>query len=234
MKTLSLNGEKKRKVLDEEPRKKKKKVIEPEPVKKKKKKVSTDLVPVKKKKRVDDVDLKVSKKTDVAARSISRLDAQARNSILGEDAENIQQMLEIGQNEGAMALIQKRLLQSLVDLLPHAENNVRETKGQRGVYQINSLITSVREILSDLQATKDRGAIGASLVEKIVRPAFLDIGMALVQEEQRFATEIRDLVTPELYKELRKAHKECVARIGHIMNQKYEETKNGTVAFLQT
>lgn len=243
----SMNKLKKRKVEDDAPIKKKKRVVEEEAPKKKKKRVteevdppkkkkgkSFDLEPVKKRKVTEDEPKKLSKKTELALARISKLDEEGRNSIMGSEAETIQQLLESGQNDGAMTLIHKRMLQALMDLLPHAENNVRATKGQKGVYQINSLITSVRELLSDLQATKDRGAIGISLVEKVVRPAFLDIGMSLVQEEQRFATVIQDLVPPELFRKLRDEHRACVGRIGHVMNGKYEEVKQGTINHLQS
>lgn len=219
--------EKKKKRPVEEPvRKKKAKGAEAEPVRKKKKKI-----------KVDEEVVKKSKGTALAVvgnESISRLDADGLATILGSSAEKIQQLLEVGNADSATNLIQKRMLQALIDLLPHAEANVRATRGQKGVYQINSLITSVREILSDLQAAKDRGALGDSLVEKIVRPTFLDIGMALVQEEQSMSAFMRDNVDIETFKKLRAEHRESIKRIGVLINRKYEEAKTNTIAFLQS
>lgn len=204
-----------------------------EPIKKKKKKVVEE-EPVKKKKKATDVSTKVLNISTRNDKGISKLDAGGLATILGGSAEQIQQLLEVGNNDSASALLNKRLLQTLVDLIPHAEENVRNTKGQRGVYQINSLITSVRELLSDLQASKDRGAIGDSLVERVVRPTFLDIGMALAQEEQNFASYLRDQVTPEQFKTIRAEHRVMIQRIALVINRKYEEAKSGTIAFLQS
>jgi hypothetical protein len=218
--------------------KKRKSDLDDEPVKKKKKRVvDIEEEPVRKKKKRDREDEPVKKKKSTALvvgeAAISRLDAEGLETIMGASAEKIQQLLEVGNQDSAVALMQKRMIQALVDLLPHAEQNVRATKGQKGVYQINSLITSVRELLSDLQASKDRGALGAQLIEKILRPAFLDLGMVLVQEEQSLATVIRDNTTHEGYAAIRAAQKASTLRIGEAITKKYEESKAGAVAFLE-
>lgn len=228
------NDEKKKRI-DDEPKKKKKRLVEEE-TKKKKVKVLEISAPVKKKKRVVDEEPKKKKKSTALAlgdAAISRLDAEGLETIMGASAEKIQQLLEIGNADSAVALMQKRMLQALIDLLPHAEQNVRATKGQKGVYQINSLITSVRELLSDLQASKDRGAIGAMLIEKILRPAFLDLAMVIAQEEQALVSTIRDHTTNEGFAVVRAAHQASTMRIAQAFNKKFEESKTSTIAFLQ-
>ncbi len=207
----------------------------PDEAKKKKKK---------KKKRLDgDSDSlrlpkKISKETALALanqpRRVSKLDRKdGITSILGEAAEDIQQMLEADNNDSAMSLLQKRLLQTVVDLIPYAENNVRESKGVRGVYQINSLITSVRELMIDMQSTRDKGALGDTLVEKIVRPAFLDIGMEMVMESERMIKAIRTSTDTRTYEALKAAHDESLARLAKFVQSKYGEAKQGTIAFMQ-
>ena len=49
---------------------------------------------------------------------ISKLDDQTLISILGEDANNIQRLLEINDADSAVSLIYKRLIQYILDLLP--------------------------------------------------------------------------------------------------------------------
>jgi DNA-binding Xre family transcriptional regulator len=216
-------------------RKKKRAPSVPEPEVKKTRRAKAQVVeekePVRRKKKTTELVLpsRLSKNT------ISKMETDGSvKSILGDSAEVIQQMLESGHNDSATSLIHKRLLQSLVDLIPYAENNIRESKGARGVYQINSLITSIRELMIDAQSTKDRGALGDALVEKVIRPTFLDIGMELVQEDARLSAAIKDLVTPAVYRQIKVAQKESLSRIAHHINQKYTEAKEGTVTFLQT
>ncbi len=155
------------------------------------------------------------------------------SSILGDSAETIQQLLETDKNESASTMLQKRLLQSLVDLVSYAESNVRATKGQKGVYQVNSLITSIREILSDMQANRDRSAIGHALIEKVMRPMFMDIGMELVKEESRLMGEVKNMVDFGIYKEIKVRHSEATTRIATVMKQKYETACSETIKFLQ-
>ena len=165
---------------------------------------------------------------------ISKLNTKGMVSILGDSSEEIMQLLEVNKNESATSLIQKRLLQSLVDVLPYAEHNVRESKGQRSVYQLNSLITSLREVLIDIQSTRDKGALGEALVEKIIRPMFLDLGMLLIQENAKTDNILKDLMTPENYREAKKTKAESLERIATAIQLAYTEAKAQVIAFIST
>ena len=92
------------------------------------------------KKTKEERNLMVIKKTvtDNNRKTISKLKTKGMRSIIGDSAEEIQQLLEVNANESAVSLMQKRLLQTLVDVLPYAEHAVRHSKGIRGVYQLNS------------------------------------------------------------------------------------------------
>lgn len=205
-----------------------------EPLKKKKKK--------KKSAEVAETKVKLPKKlskeralalADSTPKRFSKLDTKGMTSILGDAAEEIQQMLEKNNSDSAIQLLQKRMLQTVVDLIPFAEQNVRESKGVRGVYQINSLITSVRELMIDMQSTRDKGALGDTLVEKIIRPTFLDLGMEMVLENERVMKAIRGEVGNEVYQRLKKSHEESLARLAKFVQVKYGEAKQGTIAFMQ-
>jgi hypothetical protein len=142
-------------------------------------------------------------------------------------------MLESDNNESATTLIQKRLMQTLVDVLPYAEDNIRESKGQKGIYAFNSLITSLRELMIDIQSTRDKGAIGDALVEKIVRPTFLDIGMNLVLEDERMLKDIKEEVDVTTYRKIREIHQASLGRTAKLIQEKYAEAKQQAIAFLQ-
>lgn len=166
-------------------------------------------------------------------RRISKLNTKGMRSIIGDSAEDIQQLLEIGSNESAISLMQKRMLQAVIDMLPFAEHTIRNTKGQRGVYQFNSLITSMRELMIDMQSTRDKGSLGATLVERVLRPAFLDVAMILVQEEARFATDIKELLGAADAKEVRNLHKVMIERVAEGIKGKYDEAKTNAITFMQ-
>jgi hypothetical protein len=164
---------------------------------------------------------------------IGKEDKKDMRSILGDAAEDIQQMLERNNNDSAISLMQKRMLQTVVDLIPYAEHNVRESKGARGVYQINSLITSLRELMIDMQSTRDKGAIGDAMVEKVIRPSFLDIGMNVVLEDERVLKELREVLPLEDYRKVKAIHQDSLARTAKFIQDKYGEAKQQAISFLQ-
>ena len=184
---------------------------------------------------VADVDVKPRKALTVPEpRRISKLeDVRDMQSILGDAAEEIQQLLESNNNDSATTLMQKRLLQTLVDVIPHAEANIRKSQGAKGVYAFNSLITSIRELLIDVQSTRDRGVVGEMLVEKVIRPSFLDIGMVLVQEDARLDKELKIALGPKSYNFVKKRREESLTRTAEHIQKKYGEVKAQSIAFLQ-
>lgn len=164
---------------------------------------------------------------------ISKLNTKGMRSIMGDSAEDIQQLLEAGENDSATTMMHRRMLQSLVDLLPYAEHNVRKSKGQRGVYQVNSLISSVRELILDLQSTQDRGQVGALLIERVIRPSYLDIGMAVVQEYATLLAEARALLEPDDYKTFKTMHGESRRRLAESIQSQFGKVKEEATTFMQ-
>ena len=114
------------------------------------------------------------------SKMFGKTDMSNLKTLFGDRTEQILGMLENNQRDGAITLLYRQLLSMTVDIIPLAENLVRTTKGYKGVYQINALVSQCRELLADIQSTQDRGALGRNMVERHVRPAFLDIAMQIV------------------------------------------------------
>jgi hypothetical protein len=209
------------------------------PVKKKKKKPVVEVVEAEDDDFLEDEPKKSTALVPVTAeapkrKTVSKLSMKGMRSILGDSAEDIQQLLEVGDSDNATALMLKRMLQALIDLVPYAEHNVRKSKGQRGVYQINSLISSIRELMVDLQSAQDRGAIGEALNEKVLRPAFLDVAMMLVKENALLSSDVKELLSVEDYQnKFRPLVLEQRTRIGQYVQKRYEEAATATRQFMQ-
>lgn len=105
---------------------------------------------------------------------------RALRSKFGEHADTIINMMDYGDTDGAITLTQRALLTALVSVLPVTENVVHTTGARYGVYQFNQTLSNVRELLADLQATRDKGLLGQHIVERCVRPAFLDTATQIV------------------------------------------------------
>ena len=107
---------------------------------------------------------------------VSRKKVRGLTTMFGQRADIILNLLEDdSQTDGALTLIQRTLLQTMVDVLPVVERSVRTSRGKRGVYQLNQCISQIRELTTDIQSLRDRGQLGAFVVERTLRPAYLDL-----------------------------------------------------------
>lgn len=167
-------------------------------------------------------------------RRISKLDDDIRqSSILGASAEAIQDYLENDDKDKATALLYKRMLQTLVDTVPHAENAVRSTKGYRGVYQLNVLISSIRELLADIQSSQDRGRLGETLIERLMIPMFKDLGTHVVMAFEVISSDAKGVMSKEDYVRFKKSLEQTRSNLGLLMNQQYAEVKNEVRKFFE-
>ena len=125
----------------------------------------------------------------------------AAKSVFGDKADSIVEMLDVGNNDGALSVTIKTLLHTLINILPKVESYVLRTDGQKGVYQLSQLVSQMRDVCADIQAYRDKTNLGSTLVERYVRPSFLDIGVQIMQAWILLDGAARDRMTPEAYQE---------------------------------
>lgn len=206
----------------------------PAPEKKKKKKReddSYDVTPVEKKKKKKKTELAVYDEDDQP--KLSKLKGKALRTQFGAGTEKILRLLEQDETDPAIALIYKRLLQSVVDVLPLAEMGIRNTKGVRGVHGFNMLISSLRELMVDVQSAQDRGMMGEMLVRSIIQPAFSDLAQDTVQEFSVIAADAKAHMTPEEYDKFAPLLRESRARLANRMTHHYRKMQEGVINYLQ-
>jgi hypothetical protein len=133
---------------------------------------------------------------DVKPRAVQR--AIADN--FGEAAPQIVQMLEMNDNDGAIIVLQKRLLQSSIAMLVHAEKLMVDTQGAKGTYQYATLVSQIRELITDIQAARDRSFIANQIMQSIIQPAFIDMAEMIMNKHSGFRKELLDdSVIPEKF-----------------------------------
>lgn len=150
-----------------------------------KKAISTALVDPRAVKKVVKKVAKMARNLDVIRerQGISLTDDETlSNSIVGQNVEAIQKLLEEGNFESATNTVHKAILQTLTDLIPFAEQAVRDSGGRHGVYQINSMMSMILETLNSARAQSDRGQLAQHLIERVIQPAFKTMAEALVRE----------------------------------------------------
>ena len=202
---------------DEEPVRKKKKPLALEAPKKVKSEIQAFM---------DDEELPSGKR-------ISKNKKAKLRSIFGDRSEKIQQLLEINDTDTAVALIYKRSLQSIVDLIPYAEHAVRKSKGARGVYQINSLISSMRELMVDIQSAQDRGMLGHQLVEQVLKSSYRELAEEILKEYSTLGADARLGMTDKEYDRFRTALTDSRERLAAKMTANFRTVKEQTIQYLQ-
>lgn len=196
----------------------------------------------KKKKRVDDDEPKKKKRVDheeeralalIEKPKLSKLKGKALRTQFGQGAEKILALLEQEDTDPAIALIYKRLLQTVVDVLPLAEMGIRHSKGVRGIHGFNMLISSMRELMVDIQQAQDRGMMGEMLVQSVIKPAFGDLAQETVQEFAMIASDAKATMTPEEYEKFAPLLRESRGRLANRMTHHYNVMRTGVVGYLQ-
>jgi hypothetical protein len=151
-------------------------------------------------------------------------------TMFGQRSDDIIDLLELDNADGALSLISKTLLQTLIDVLPVIERNVRRTKGQRGVYQLNQVISQVREMCHDIQAYKDKSRMGTLLVERHIRPAFLDIAVQITAAFAELEGASRNRMSKTDFEDYRDNSLNLMKRnIASYMSQQYDSVADGVV-----
>lgn len=191
---------------------------------------------------------KKKKKPLTEAESLHRRLSKSKektSSIIGDSAEDILQMLETGNVQQAVPLIYRCMLQTVVDVIPLAENAIRETKGAKGVYQLNSLISSLRELMADIQSAQDRGMLGSMIVDTILRPSYKDLAVSVLTEYKTLADDSKASLdalrsaraSQEAFdaewNNLRKNFQQSRERLAHAMQTQYKDSADKIVDYLQ-
>lgn len=150
----------------------------------------------------------------------------------GEKSGVIIDMLEFGETDGAVSLLSRSLLQSLVEVLPLALHQVQASRGQKGIYQLNQLTSSVREMTIDLQALRDKGMLGQRIVERTVRPAFADIGVQIVLALSTLESVARSSMQTEDFNNFRAELNRLKAGLASFIQTQYAEVSTGVITAL--
>ena len=152
------------------------------------------------------------------------------HTMFGQRSDDIIDLLELDNADGALAMISKTLLQTLVDVIPVVERNVRRTKGQRGVYQLNQVISQVREMCHDIQAYKDKSQMGSMRVERVIRPSYLDIAVQITAAFAELETGARARMKKDDFEDYKENFLYLMKRnLATYMSQQYETVSENVV-----
>jgi hypothetical protein len=155
-------------------------------------------------------------------------------TLFGQRADAVLQMLEDDQNtNGALTLLQRSLLQTMVDILPVIERQVRRSKGKKGVYQLNQIVAQVREQIQDMQALREKGNAGATVVDRIIRPAYLDLAAQVQNAYMEIEAQARTRMSEEEFKSFRETALLSTKKgLAEYINGQYNAIREGVITSL--
>ena len=109
------------------------------------------------------------------SKPLSKAKIKRLQSRFGNRSEEIIELLETNEYDSAFTMMYRALLQTLVDVVPVLELNVRRSKGKQGAYQLNMTLGQMRETIAAVQSNMDRSLMGERIVQKHVQPALMNI-----------------------------------------------------------
>lgn len=164
---------------------------------------------------------------------ISDISTSKLKSLLEQDATHINQLLEVGENDSAISLIYKRLTQSCIDAIPLVEDQIRNSKGARGIYQYEKIVTTTRELLADLQAMSARGQIGTQVVNNCILPFLQSLALQLMTELKRIEDDARSRMSDNDFIAFREQIERARTSIGNFVNQEFRNLRTNVEQMLQ-
>ena len=158
----------------------------------------------------------------VTKRTLRRL-----NSMFGQRADAIIDLLETSDTDGAASLTTRTLVQTMVDVLPVAERNFRRSKGARGAMGLNQIISQIRELLHDLQSYKDRDQVGQTIVDRFVRPGFMDMAMQMTNLMVELDGQAKSKMSKTDYDKYHLTAERMRGSLADYMHRQYDEMSKG-------
>lgn len=164
------------------------------------------------------------KPTKVLAKKTERQLAKT----FGERSHKIMEMIEMGDEDGGLTLLKKALLQATVRILPMAEEIMEETKAGRGTYQFVTLVSQIRELITDIQADQDRKYIANAVINNVLKPAFMDVAQDILTEHHVFRSKVESMLQPGRSQEFNSELMKLAKVLARNMTIKYREVEEKT------
>jgi hypothetical protein len=155
-------------------------------------------------------------------------DIQNVKSIFAKRKKKIALYLNNDDLDRATILITKQLIKTLMDLIPIAEKKYRRYGNERSAYALNSLVSQVRELMTDMEAYKDRKALVTRLLNDIIRPNFMTMAQQLMTASVRMNQQISSYVDTKNHAKVTESVNNMIKEVARYMDGIYKEIEGKT------
>lgn len=143
-------------------------------------------------------------------------------SIFKGKVSDIQRFIETNDSDNAIDQAQRQLLLMLIELIPIAEDKYREFGNERAAYALNSLVSQIRELISDIRSEEDSSQLVQKILNNILHPTFLLLGQNLVDNMYHLRKQIEIYVKPEDMKIVNTRVNESAKNMASYLEEQYK------------
>ena len=157
-------------------------------------------------------------------------------SILDASFNSVYRLLEVNDTDNATQLLYKRVIQSSYKMLGRLETLMEGNPEDAAkiAYPYNAIASTIREYLTDLQMSMDRGRLAENILDNILRPLFLDMATTLVLELGVIGKEAKLVLGDEKFEDFNKmVLSVSQSKILDVMQRSYETAKEEARKALQ-
>ena len=149
--------------------------------------------------------------------------------------DTVYQLLEVNDTDNATQLLYKRVIQSSYKILGRLETLMDDpTQTAKVAYPYNAIAGTIREYLTDLQMSMDRGRLAETILDNILRPLFLEMATTLVLQLGVIGKEAKVALGDEKFEDFNKMVLSVAqSKILDTMQRSYETAKEEARKALQ-
>ena len=155
--------------------------------------------------------------------------------LIDSSFDTVYQLLEVNDTDNATQLLYKRVIQSSYKMLGRLETLMDDPMQTAKVaYPYNAIAGTIREYLTDLQMSMDRGRLAETILDNILRPLFLEMATTLVLQLGVIGKEAKVALGDEKFEDFNKMVLSVAqSKILDTMQRSYETAKEEARKALQ-
>lgn len=146
-------------------------------------------------------------------------DLSSLTAHFGKDSSRVQDLISNNDSDSAIELAQKSMLKMMIGLIPIAETQYREFKNERAAYALNALVSQSRELIADIQSTKDRSLVADAIIANVIHPTFISIGQFIIDSNRYLRKDLAEVVDAKDMANVTSALDKNMRSIGQYLQQ---------------
>lgn len=120
---------------------------------------------------------------------------------------------------------QREMLKMMIGLVSIAEQEYRKDHRQGNAYALASMVSGIRELISDIQATRDSQKLIDRLIIYVLQPQFIAMTQCVIDTNYAFGKSIQNKVNPDDLQEVLRNIKNNSKSIARHMDAAFNEIK---------